>query len=68
VNGMIWVRANAHEYFDSFWPQGWSWEVMQPYYERVENYTFPPGFYSTPFNYRANYRCGEGGSKEGGER
>jgi len=61
-NGMIWMRPNGAYYFNTFWPPGWHWDDMIPYYMKVENYTYPNRFYgpANNFNYAANLRGNSG--------
>ncbi len=35
-NGML-FQTNPPEIFDRFWPKGWEWKRMRPYFERVRS-------------------------------
>lgn len=61
-NGMVWIRPDGRNYFPKYFPAGWSWETMLPYFAKTENYTFPDGFYGhgNHFDYAANYRGNNG--------
>jgi choline dehydrogenase len=60
-NGMVWIHSDNPYYFDTYWPENWNWENMIQYFMKVENYTFPAGFYGPGgFNYAANNRGNEG--------
>jgi len=60
VEGVIWNRGDAQHYFNSFFPFGdtWNWDALVPFYEKVETYTFPDGFYGpgNHFDYAAEKR------------
>jgi len=63
-NGMVWIRPDGPNYYKNF-PPGWQWEDMIPYHIKIENYTFPDGFYGPGssihnFNYAANLRGNQG--------
>jgi len=61
-NGMTWIRPDGERYFSEFFPPNWNWETLINYYAKVENYTFPNGYYGpgNHFDYAANHRGNSG--------
>eukprot|EP01112_Ceratiomyxa_fruticulosa_P012954 TRINITY_DN3615_c0_g2_i1.p1 TRINITY_DN3615_c0_g2~~TRINITY_DN3615_c0_g2_i1.p1 ORF type:complete len:569 (-),score=84.17 TRINITY_DN3615_c0_g2_i1:223-1929(-) len=65
INGMVWIRPEGIHYFNTYFPDNWDWDTMIPYFIKVENYTFPDGFYGpgNHFSYAANLR-GQGNNNK----
>jgi len=61
-NGMVWIRPDGERYFSEFFPPNWNWETLIHYYAKVENYTFPYGYYGDGYNfdYARNFRGNSG--------
>jgi choline dehydrogenase-like flavoprotein len=62
INGVVYIRADGPHYFDTYWPENWNWISMISSFEKMENYTYPNGFYgpANNFNYPANFRSNQG--------
>jgi len=61
-NGFVWIRPDGERYFSTYFPSNWNWTTLIHYYAKVENYTFPNGFYGpgNHFDYAGNYRGNQG--------
>jgi choline dehydrogenase-like flavoprotein len=61
-NGFVWIRPDGEHYFNTYFPPNWTWEKLIQYYIKVENYTYPNGFYGprNNFDYAANFRGNSG--------